>query len=233
MGERAPGASCSRRPIRARSPQLLAATTEGDALLVDQHGAFPLRAPADLPQILDGAGGRGPALEAAAAARARGLSRSIDETRTADSPRAGLVSASSSGWSPARRVVQGRDRATSRDKIDPSGEVARRRQPGAGERSASGCASSGRGCAARSSRILRGKDTAKYLQDQVVTERNGRYVLVVQGRASQRRFPASSTARRRAAPACSSSRSARSRSTTTSSRSRSRRPRRSAASCWR
>ncbi len=26
---------------------------------------------------------------------------------------------------------------------------------------------------------LRGKDTAKYLQDQVVTERNGRYVLVV------------------------------------------------------
>ena len=26
---------------------------------------------------------------------------------------------------------------------------------------------------------LRGKDTSKYLQDQVVTERNGRYVLVV------------------------------------------------------
>jgi DNA mismatch repair protein MutS2 len=26
---------------------------------------------------------------------------------------------------------------------------------------------------------LRGKDTAKYLQDQVVTERNGRYVLIV------------------------------------------------------
>src|SRR5204862_4394341 len=26
---------------------------------------------------------------------------------------------------------------------------------------------------------LRGKETAKYLQDQVVTERNGRYVLVI------------------------------------------------------
>ncbi|WP_410959596.1 hypothetical protein, partial [Salmonella sp. SAL4432] len=26
---------------------------------------------------------------------------------------------------------------------------------------------------------LRGKDTAKYLQDQVITERNGRHVLVV------------------------------------------------------
>src|SRR5205085_5890173 len=26
---------------------------------------------------------------------------------------------------------------------------------------------------------LRGKETAKYLQDQVVTERNGRYVIVV------------------------------------------------------
>ena len=80
---------------------------------------------------------------------------------------------------------------------------------------------------------LRGKDTAKYLQDQVVTERNGRYVLVVQGRAPQRRFRASSTARRRAARACFSSRSAPSRSTTTSSRSRSRKPRRSAASCSR
>ena len=31
---------------------------------------------------------------------------------------------------------------------------------------------------------LRGKETAKYLQDQVVTERNGRYVLVV--KAEQR-----------------------------------------------
>src|SRR5207302_7288313 len=27
--------------------------------------------------------------------------------------------------------------------------------------------------------FLRGKETAKYLQDQVVTERNGRYVLVI------------------------------------------------------
>ena len=42
-----------------------------------------------------------------------------------------------------------------------------------------GCASSARGCAARSSPYLRGKDTAKYLQQQIVTDRNGRYVLVV------------------------------------------------------
>ena len=54
-----------------------------------------------------------------------------------------------------------------------------------------------------------------------------------QGRASQRDSRASCTARRPAAPACSSSRSARSRSTTTSSRSKSRRPRKSAASCSR
>jgi len=33
---------------------------------------------------------------------------------------------------------------------------------------------------------LRGKETAKYLQDQVVSERNGRYVLLVKGRASRR-----------------------------------------------
>src|SRR5262249_536097 len=32
---------------------------------------------------------------------------------------------------------------------------------------------------------LRGKETAKYLQDQVVTERNGRYVLVVKAEHRQ------------------------------------------------
>ena len=79
---------------------------------------------------------------------------------------------------------------------------------------------------------LRGKDTAKYLQQQIVTDRNGRYVLVVR---AEHRARSRHRARqlRAAARACSSSRSAPSRSTTTSSRSSSRRRRKSAASCWR
>jgi DNA mismatch repair protein MutS2 len=39
--------------------------------------------------------------------------------------------------------------------------------------------SSARACAGTLESYLRGKDTAKYLQEQVVTDRNGRYVLVV------------------------------------------------------
>ena len=80
---------------------------------------------------------------------------------------------------------------------------------------------------------LRGKDTSKYLQEQVVTERNGRYVIVVRAEHRTRHpghRPRELGERRQPV---SSSRSAPSRSTTTSSRSRSRRPRRSAASCSR
>ena len=77
---------------------------------------------------------------------------------------------------------------------------------------------------------LRGRDTARYLQDQIVTDRNGRYVLVVRP-STGRPFRASSTAVPPAAPASTSSRSARSRSTTTWWRSKSRRRPRSGASC--
>ena len=45
--------------------------------------------------------------------------------------------------------------------------------------SASGCAASARSCGRRSSRFCAASETSKYLQEQVVTDRNGRYVLVV------------------------------------------------------
>ena len=48
------------------------------------------------------------------------------------------------------------------------------------------CAACAIGCASSATRLrgtlesyLRGKDTSKYLQQQIVTDRNGRYVLVV------------------------------------------------------
>ena len=102
---------------------------------------------------------------------------SVDETRARDPPRRRLVSAARSRSAAARRRSRARSRDV-RDKIDPSGDVVDHASP-----------------ELRSIRdrlrkqrtrlrgtlesYLRGKDTAKYLQDQVVTERNGRYVLVV------------------------------------------------------
>ncbi len=64
-----------------------------------------------------------------------------------------------------------------------------------------------------------------------MTDRNGRYVLVVRW-STARRYPASCTAVRGAARACSWNRSAPLRSTTTSLRSSSRKPRRCAGFSW-
>jgi dsDNA-specific endonuclease/ATPase MutS2 len=79
---------------------------------------------------------------------------------------------------------------------------------------------------------LRGKDTAKYLQQQIVTDRNGRYVLVVRSE-HRSAIPGIVHGSSGTARASTSSRSAPSRSTTTSSRSNSRRRRRSIGSCSR
>src|SRR5207247_11347023 len=73
--------------------------------------------------------------------------------------------------------------AQTRDKIDPSGDVVDDASPalkGIRERLRK------QRTRLRSTleSYLRGKETAKYLQDQGVTERNGRYVLVV--KAEQR-----------------------------------------------
>ncbi|MFV3037855.1 hypothetical protein ACNI5A_32485, partial [Klebsiella pneumoniae] len=65
-----------------------------------------------------------------------------------------------------------------RRKIEPSGEVADRASPA--------LATIRERLRKQKTRLrttmdsfLRGKDTSKYLQDQVVTDRNGRYVLIV------------------------------------------------------
>src|SRR5207247_8221239 len=68
--------------------------------------------------------------------------------------------------------------AETRDKIDPAGEVVDHASPElklVRERLRKQRAR----LRSTLESYLRGKETAKYLQDQVVTERNGRYVLLV------------------------------------------------------
>jgi DNA mismatch repair protein MutS2 len=155
--------------------QLLAATSEA-AAYGTQYGAFPLRAPADLLQVFGALAVEGRPLEPARLLALAAFLESVEETRAAIRRVAQafplLDQASSAAASFAGEIAQ------TREKIDPSGSVvdhASHELRGIRER-------------LRRQRVrlrgtlesyLRGKETAKYLQEQVVTERNGRYVLVV------------------------------------------------------
>ena len=156
--------SCSRRRPRPRS------TSRSTA-------RFALRATDDLPPILGALAVEGRALEAPRLLALADFLDSVEDTRAAIRRVARFVPAARTGQPPAPRRSRARSRR-SRDKIDPSGDVVDDASP-----------------ELRSIRdrlrkqrtrlrgtlesYLRGKDTAKYLQEQVVTERNGRYVLVV------------------------------------------------------
>ena len=145
-------------------------------------------------------------------------------------PRARIVSAARRR-DQRRGVVQGRNRAGPRE--DRSvGRGRRSRQPrAAGDPRP---AAQAEVAAAQHARVVPARQG-----DREVPAGSGRHRAQRPLRAGGARpsiaaaFPASCTARRPAAPACSSSRSAPSRSTTTSSRSRNRRPRKSGASCSR
>src|SRR2546426_8568340 len=155
--------------------QLLAATTE-TARFIAAHGQFPLRASRELPQILAALAVEGRALEAPRLLALAAFLDSIEESRAAIRRVASsfpLLDAASGG------AASFKDQSAQiREKIDPSGDVVDDASPqlkGIRDR-----------LRKQRSRLrttlesyLRGKDTAKYLQDQVVTERNGRYVLVV------------------------------------------------------
>jgi DNA mismatch repair protein MutS2 len=154
---------------------LLAATSEATQFIV-KAGGLRLRASADVPSILVSLAIEGRALEAARLLALATFLESVEETRAvirrvaASFPlveQAGAGAASFSG-----------EIAQVRDKIDPSGDVVDHASPELKlirER-----------LRKQRTRLrgtlesyLRGKETAKYLQEQVVTERNGRYVLVV------------------------------------------------------
>jgi DNA mismatch repair protein MutS2 len=154
---------------------LLAGTSE-TVRYIAKHGVFPIRATADLPNILGALTVEGRALEAPRLLVLASFLDSIDEAGT-------TIRRVSSAFPLIERAAAGAasfkgEIARTRDTIDSSGEVVDHASPAL------------RTIRERLRRqktrlrgtlesYLRGRDTAKYLQDQVVTERNGRYVLVV------------------------------------------------------
>ena len=151
------------------------ATSEGTRFLADYPG-FPLRAPSDLESILDALGVEGRPLEAVRLLALADYLESIEHSRTA-------VRNATTMFQILRELVERvasfkGEIADVRKKIDPSGEVndhASAALAGVRERLRRQRAK----LRTTLESFLRGRDTAKYLQEQVVTDRNGRYVLVV------------------------------------------------------
>ncbi|MEQ1575279.1 MAG: hypothetical protein ABL993_13650, partial [Vicinamibacterales bacterium] len=151
------------------------ATSEGTRVL-SSHQGFPLRAPADLEAIFEGLAVEGRALEPPRLVGLADYLDSIDRSR-------GAIKSAGAAFPILERLVAGIAAFTSeigdvRRKIDASGEVADNATP----------ALAGLRDRLRRQRtklrttleaFLRRQETSKYLQDQVVTDRNGRYVLVV------------------------------------------------------
>ena len=155
--------------------ELLAATSETGRFLA-RHGRFPLRAHEDFQQILAALSVEGRALEALRLVALASFLDSVEETcanirrDSASFPRLAAAALPAASF----KSETTRTRAC----IDASGDVM------------DDASAALRGIRDRLRRqktklrgtlesYLRGRDTSKYLQDQVVTERNGRYVIVV------------------------------------------------------
>jgi DNA mismatch repair protein MutS2 len=151
------------------------ATSEGTRFLAD-HPGFPLRAPSDLGSIISALGVEGRALEATRLVALADYLESIEHSRTA-------VRNATTMFPILRELVERvasfkGEIADVRKKIDPSGDVNDNASPalaGIRERLRRQRAK----LRTTLDGFLRGRDTSKYLQEQVVTDRNGRYVLVV------------------------------------------------------
>jgi DNA mismatch repair protein MutS2 len=155
--------------------KLLAATSETRRYL-DANAAFPLHASSELPQILNALAVQGRPLEPLRLIALADFLDSVDEARAAIRRAGGSFPSLEAATGDAASFK--RETGQIREKIEPSGDVVdsastelrlirdrlrkqRTRLRGTLES------------------YLRGKDTTKYLQEQVVTERNGRYVLVI------------------------------------------------------
>jgi len=165
------------RPLTeaARVVALQRETSEGRRFLAD-HTGFPLRAPADLPAILGALGVEGRALEPL---RLLGLA---DYLESIEATRAAVVSRGEAFPILARQVRAvasfAREIGEVRRKIEPSGEVADHASPALAD-IRERLRKQKRRLRTTLEGLLRGRETAKYLQEQVVTDRNGRHVLVV------------------------------------------------------
>ena len=172
------GACASLEPaaIRRRRPRALDLTTEAAAFVARRRLARHRRArgPRD---AVRRASTRRPAARAAAAARARPVRRFGDARRR-------RARRAHSSW-----PRLGRHRRARRPRFDDEiGAVRRAIEPSATSATRASPALRDIRDALRRQRaklrstldgLARGRDTAKYLQDQIVTDRNGRYVLVV------------------------------------------------------
>jgi DNA mismatch repair protein MutS2 len=161
--------------------EALAATTETVAYLAS-NPVFPLRAPEDLETVLALVEVEGRALEPlrllALAEYLESVDASVGAVRRASGelPRLKRLVGEASSFKDEIAAV--------RRAIAPSGDVQDHASPALGSirdrlrRQRAKLRQTLEG-------FLRGKDTAKYLQDQVVTERNGRFVLLVKAEHRQ------------------------------------------------
>jgi DNA mismatch repair protein MutS2 len=152
----------------------LAATAETVRFLADNH--VGLQAPADLEAILVGLAVEGRAIEPSQLLGLASFLASVDAT-------CGAIRRARAGCPILRSIADDTAAFESeigsiRRKIDPSGEVV--------DDASADLKSIRDRLRKQRARLrgtlesyLRGKDTSKYLQQQIVTDRNGRYVLVV------------------------------------------------------
>ncbi len=158
-----------------RVASLLAATSEGVRFL-ETESRLPLRAPADLDAILGALAIEGRALEPL---RLIGLADFLDSV---DAARA-AIRRTAPAFPVLRSVVDTassfkNETADVREKIDPSGSVVD--NASAELRSLRDRLRRLRGrLQGLLESFVRGKETARYLQEQIVTDRNGRYVLMI------------------------------------------------------
>ncbi len=158
-----------------RVSQLLSATAEG-ARYLDANPPFTLHAPDDLEAMLAALAVEGRALEPlrllAFAEFLDSLALTCAAIRRVGAPFPTLKALAESCGSFKNQIAE------VRSKVDPSGEVNDSASP---ELSRLRVQLRKQRSRLRSTleSYLRGKETAKYLQDQVISDRDGRYVLVV------------------------------------------------------
>ena len=153
----------------------LGATSEGVRFLA-VHPGFPLRAPAELEAALEGLSTEGRALEPLRLMGLADFLESIEQSRKS-------VAQTGTALPYLLRLVDGvasfrNEVADVRRKIEPTGDVADNASPALASirdrlRKQRGKLRS------TLEGFLRERETSKYLQEQVVTDRNGRYVLMV------------------------------------------------------
>jgi DNA mismatch repair protein MutS2 len=158
-----------------RVAQGLGATSEGVRFLAD-GGLFPLQAPADIDSTLSALAVEGRPLEPLRLLGLADFLDSLDETRASIRRAAGSYVYLGSLADMAASFKS--EIGDIREKIDAGGEV---NDHASGELRSIRDRLRKQRARLRSTleSYLRGRDTSRYLQDQVVTDRNGRYVLVV------------------------------------------------------